>query len=100
MKIIILIEQTTTNLYEYTVRTRINASSVHHVGVAGGFTTIEDAKEYAETLQRGMEIAGAEVKLVVSEEIADELPDVSVYPRDFRIFNFEHVWSNYEANDN
>lgn len=93
MKIIIIIEQTTTNLNEYTVRTRIDASSVHHVKQAEGFTTIEDANEYAEVLQKGAELAGVETKLVLSEEIADELDGFSTYPRDYRIYNFDAVWS-------
>lgn len=92
MKIIIIIEQTTTNLYEYTVRTRKIDTSVSHVKQAEGFTTIEDAQEYAEVLQKGAELTGVETKLVLSEEIADDLDGFSTYLREFRIFNFDVVW--------
>lgn len=92
MKIIIIIEMNTQNIQEYLVRTRADAFSVSHVKQAGGFTTIEDAQEYAEVLQKGMEIAGADTKLVLAEELEDELDSLPIYLREMRIFNFNVVW--------
>ena len=92
MRIIIIIEQTTTNLNEYTVRTRTDAESVYHKKVSEGFTTAEDAQEYAEVLSLGAEIAGAKTLVVASEEIADELEELPAYLRAYRIFNFDAVW--------
>jgi cation transport regulator ChaC len=92
MKIIIIIEQNTQNLYEYTVRTRVDAFSVSHVKMSDGFTTPEDAQEYAEVIAKGAGVAGAETKVVASYEIADELPDLPVYDKNFRSFKFEVVW--------
>lgn len=92
MKLIILIEQTTTNLHEYTVRVRADISPSNHRKIAENFTTAEDAQEYAEVFQGGAEFAGADTMLVASEEIADELEDLTVYERSMRVFSFDSVW--------
>lgn len=93
MKIIIVIEQNTQNLNEYAVRTRSDAFAVSHVKQADGFTTVEDAQEYAEVLQKGCEISGVETKLVLSEELEDELDGLPIYLRGYRIYSFDAAWS-------